>query len=166
MPPYAAAVLAAGLLLTARAGAETKVGDTFPALGGAGLVAADLPDTSGRVLLVDFWASWCAPCKASFPFYSKLSTELAPSGLVVIGISVDQNPADYQGFVRKLGPTFRVALDAGQKLVGAVEVPTMPTSYLVDRTGRVRYVHPGFHGAETERLVRTEVQELLSEKSP
>jgi len=142
--------------------AEVKAGDIFPVLGATGLEGA-VPETRGKVVLVDFWASWCAPCKASFPIYAKIDADYRARGLVVFAVSVDEKDSAYQSFVKKLAPPFAVARDGGQKLVREVSVPTMPTSYLIDRTGRVRFVHPGFHGAETEAEVRKEIATLLAE---
>lgn len=152
-------------LVAGDAQASTGVGDLFPSLGAAGLIGGTPPVTEGKVAIVDFWASWCAPCKASFHAYDRLNSEFASAGLVIVAVSVDQDKESYLSFARRLNPAFYVALDSAQRLVGAVSVPTMPTSYLLDRTGRVRYVHAGFHGAETEREIRSEVVKLLSENA-
>jgi thiol-disulfide isomerase/thioredoxin len=152
------------LLVAEPADASIHVGDIFPSLTPARLVGATAPQTSGKVVLVDFWASWCAPCKASFPAYSRLNSEFASKGLVVVAVGVDQDAKSYASFVRKLNPSFFVALDSEQSLVREVQVPTMPTSYLMDRAGRVRFVHPGFHGAETEQELSKEIESLLSER--
>jgi thiol-disulfide isomerase/thioredoxin len=159
-----AAVVSLATAVSARA--DVRVGDAFPPLAAAGLVGGEAPATAGKVLLVDFWASWCAPCKLSFPAYGRLNSEFAARGLVIVAVSVDQDRADYEAFVRKLSPSFFVAMDQGQKLVSTVGVPTMPTSYLVDEKGRVRFVHAGFRGVETEQALRSEIGALLSEKAP
>ena len=153
-------------IVAGEANASTGVGDTFPSLSGAGLIGGTLPVTVGKVVIVDFWASWCAPCKASFPAYGRLNSEFRSAGLVIVAISVDLDKESYLSFASRYNPNFYVALDPAQRLVGAVSVPTMPTSYLLDRTGRVRYVHAGFHGAGTEQEIRSELVNLLSEKSP
>jgi thiol-disulfide isomerase/thioredoxin len=140
-------------------------GNAFPSLASSGLVG-NLPDTSGKVVLVDFWASWCAPCKASFPAYSRLQAAYAGRGLTVVAVSVDDSPEAYAAFVAKLKPAFVTVHDAGHKLVSVVQVPTMPTSYLVDRAGKVRFVHAAFHGDQTERELRGEIETLLGEKAP
>jgi thiol-disulfide isomerase/thioredoxin len=152
--------------LAARLPAQLAPGGAFPAIATAGLAGGALPDTSGKVLLVDFWASWCAPCKASFPVYSRLQSDYAGRGLEVVAVSVDDSAAAYAAFVAKLKPSFVTVHDAGHKLVSVVQVPTMPTSYLVDRAGKVRYMHAGFHGDQTERELRKEIDELLGEKAP
>ena len=161
-----ALVLAALALTVASVRAETKVGDVFPALDSSSLVAlggSEIPATAGKVVLVDFWASWCAPCKASFPMMSRLHQAFAPRGLVVAAIGVDEKPAAAAAFARKLAPPFSTFHDRDQKLVKQVIVPTMPTSYLLGRDGRVRFVHSGFHGDVTERELRKQIESLLAE---
>lgn len=151
------------LLVIPIARADIKVGDTFPALADADLVnlaGGDIPSLAGKVTLVDFWASWCAPCKASFPAMAKLYHEDSGRGLQIVAISIDEKPAAATAFWKKMSPPFVALHDHTQKLVQEVVVPTMPTSYLVDRTGHVRYVHAGFHGDLAE--VQKEIDALLA----
>ena len=156
-------ILAAALgLISAAVFADVKAGDPFPSLVTAGL-DGQLPATDGQVLLVDFWASWCAPCKASFPAYSKLQAEFAPRGLVIVAVSIDESPTAYARFVKNLHPPFVTVHDKTQQLVRQVNVPTMPTCYLVGHDGKVRFVHQGFHGEESERELRKEIDTLLAE---
>ncbi len=150
--------------LTAQLHAQIGLGNSFPSLAEAGLSGGSLPETAGRVVIVDFWASWCAPCKASFPAYSRLQTAFAARGLTVVAIGVDDSPSAFEAFVAKLRPTLATLHDSRQKFLRLVQVPTMPTSYLVDRGGRVRFMHPGFHGDQTEREIRGEIEALLDEK--
>jgi thiol-disulfide isomerase/thioredoxin len=148
----------------ALAEAEIKVGDPFPALADAGL-AGTLPGTAGQVVLVDFWASWCAPCKASFPAMAKLHSDFSGRGLAIVAVSVDDKESAYAAFVKKLAPPFAVVHDRTHAFVQQVSVPTMPTSYLVDREGKVRFVHAGYHGEETDRQIRREIESLLPGKT-
>ena len=152
------------LICLTLARAELQVGDPLPVLAGLATAGVDVPATSGQVVLLDFWASWCAPCKASFPTLAKIHTDLAPRGLVIVAVSIDEKPAAAAAFVKKLAPPFAAVHDREQKLVQQVVVPTMPTSYLVDRTGKVRFVHEGFHGDATDRQLRREIALLLAEK--
>jgi len=117
------------------------------------------------VVLVDFWATWCAPCKASFPAYSELQRELAGRGFVLLAVSVDKTRGPYEEFLKRFAPAFPTVRDGAQKLVAEVQVPAMPTSYLIDRKGVLRSVHSGFHGADTVRSLREEIVRLLEEKS-
>ncbi len=158
--------LAAGVHAIAGAGiarAAVALGAVFPPLTAGGLAGGVLPATAGKIVLVDFWASWCAPCQASFPAYSRLYAEYAARGLVIVAVSVDENPAAYAAFVRRFHPPFAALNDRGQQLVREVDVPAMPTCYLVGRDGRVRAVHTGFHGADTEHALRREIDALLAE---
>ena len=153
------------VLLASSGAAQVKPGDAFPSLAAADLEGS-VPATAGRVVLVDFWASWCSPCKASFPVYGRLQADYGSRGLVILAVSVDQSPSAAAAFVRKLSPVFPTAVDRGQRLVRAVQVPTMPSSYLVGRDGRVRFVHAGFYGQRTESELRREIDLLLRDPAP
>jgi len=163
--------LLAGALILAFAvalRADLKVGDEFPALADAGVVnlaGGDLPVTASQVVLVDFWASWCAPCKASFPAMAKIHADFAPRGLVIAAVSIDEKPAAAVAFWKRMAPPFATLHDRTQALVKQVVVPTMPTSYLLGRDGRVRFIHEGFHGDATDKAVRREIETLLAEKN-
>ena len=156
-------LLALGIFIPTSGHAEIKPGDSFPTLDSTLLTGGPVPATSGKVTLVDFWASWCAPCKESFPSYAQLQTDYASRGLVIVAVSVDQNAAAFDAFVKKMAPAFATLRDKNQQLVREVKVPAMPTCYLLGRDGRVRFVHQGFHGAGTEHDIRQEIDLLLTE---
>ena len=160
--------LAAGLFALAAvppAGAADTLapGQPFPSLASVPL-EGELPDLAGaRVLIVDFWASWCAPCKASFPVYDELQKEFGAKGVRIIAVNVDKNARHMAAFLEKQPVSFAVVRDAEMKLVSQARVPTMPTSFVVDAKGVVRFVHSGFHGKETLRQYRDEIAQLLGE---
>ena len=155
-------LLALALALLSVARAELKVGDAFPSLAAAQLVG-DTPDLAGKVAVVDFFASWCGPCKVSLPVYAKLYTDYAAKGVVIVAVGIDDTAAKHDAFVKKLALPFPTPNDRAKKLVSIVEVPTMPTSYVLGRDGRVRFVHVGFHGAESARALRQQLDALLAE---
>ena len=157
------ALTAAALLAAVPMHGQLAPGGRLPELARFGLSGDAVPQTAGRVVLLDFWASWCAPCKASFPAYAELQARYAAKGLVVIAVSVDEDPAAYAAFVARHKPGFAVMNDRAHALVAAVQVPTMPTCFLVDRSGAVRFVHAGFHGGESERELRAQIEALLAE---
>ena len=115
--------------------------------------------------LVDFWASCCAPGKDLFAVDAHLNAESKARGVVVLAISVDQNQDAYRSFVKRMNPAFPTVCDKDQQFVREVNIPVMPTCYLIGRDGRVRFVHHGFHGEATEREIRRELDALLAESS-
>jgi thiol-disulfide isomerase/thioredoxin len=145
--------------------AEFKQGDPLPDLNAYKLQGA-VPETlKGKVILLDFWASWCGPCKKSFPAMQELHKQYAEKGLVIIAVSVDEKPDAMQRFVEAANVSFVTVRDASQKLVAAADVATMPTSFLVDRTGKIRYIHRGFAGDETVKAYKEQVELLLKESA-
>jgi thiol-disulfide isomerase/thioredoxin len=140
---------------------SVKAGDSFPDLAGFKL-EGKLPEaTKGKVVLVDFWASWCEPCKQSFPVMEELHKRYADRGLVIIAINVDENRPDMEAFLKKNAATFIVLRDANQKLVERTGIATMPSSFLLDRDGKVRFAHTGFRGEETRKKYEEEIEALL-----
>lgn len=149
------------LFACAAASAEpAKVGQPMPKLSTL-LPGAKLPATAGKVVLIDFWASWCGPCKASFPAFNRLHATYAPKGLVILAIGVDDDVAKHDAFAAKMGAKFPVVHDSTHKAAAFFAPPTMPTSYLIDRKGVIRHIHNGFKGAKTEAQYATEIESLL-----
>lgn len=139
-----------------------NVGETPPATAGADLRSGepvDLAALRGRVVLVDFWASWCAPCLKSLPLYAGLRDEFARDDFEVIAINVDEEAADAQAFLQRVDVQFPIVHDDGS-LASAWSPPGMPTSFLIDRQGLVHSRHIGFKPGDIEAL-RSEVRTLV-----
>ncbi|HEV2695734.1 MAG TPA: TlpA disulfide reductase family protein [Verrucomicrobiae bacterium] len=139
--------------------AALKVGDTLPDLSSYSL-EGKLPDTKGKIVVVDFWASWCLPCAESFPVMDELQKKYGDR-LVVIAVNVDEKASNMDKFLQKHAVTFHVVRDAGQKLVATVSPETMPTSFILDGDGKVRFLHKGFHGEATRKEYISEIESLL-----
>lgn len=123
----------------------------LPRIGAAeGTPRVGLGDARGKVTVVDFWATWCAPCRQSFPAYEKLVKER--SDVAFVAVSVDEEPGGIPAFVEETQVTFPVAWDEGQAVSQGYAPPTMPTSYVIDKNGIVRFVHAGFRAGDEAEL--------------
>ncbi|SET27381.1 Peroxiredoxin [Nitrosomonas marina] len=115
----------------------------------------------GEVVYLDFWASWCPPCVESFPFLNQLHHEFSEQGLRIIGVNLDEKMADANVFLGKYGADFAIAADPTRQCAKNFDVIAMPSSYLIDREGIVRYIHRGFRSGETDKI-RKIVEQLLN----
>lgn len=126
-------------------------------------MALDLSAYRGKVVYLDFWASWCGPCRLSFPFMNQLHYSGPQNNLVVIAVNLDHDSAAAQRFLRDNPANFTVLYDPAGKTASKFKVADMPTSILIGKDGRVRYVHKGFF-EKNEPLYRQHIAELLHEK--
>jgi thiol-disulfide isomerase/thioredoxin len=159
-----AGALALGVMATTTLAADKgiKAGDSFPELTSFPLEGR-LPDNlKGKVVLVDFWASWCGPCKDSFPVMEELQTRFGNKGLVVLAVNLDDDSATMNDFLKKHPVTFTVVRDAKKKLVSTVNIRSMPSSFVLSPDGKVASVHKGFHGQETRAQYFKEIEELIA----
>ncbi len=124
----------------------------------------DLTAYRGKVVYVDFWASWCAPCKQSFPWLDILARAYAPQDFVVIGVNVDKDRDLAERFLNATPADFRIVYDPKGELATAYKVAGMPTGVLIDRTGRIRFQHAGFSEKQKE-LYEQQLHMLLAEKT-
>lgn len=106
----------------------------------------------GKVVIVDFWASWCAPCKEEMPVLESLYKRFGDKGLVVLGVSVDNDRKNAKSFIDGLKVSFPVVHDADKAIAGKFKPPRMPTSYVIDKAGKVRFVHAGFRKDDAKEL--------------
>lgn len=116
----------------------------------------------GKVLLVDFWATWCPPCKKSMPFLNSLRNEYLKKGFEVVAINVDENTEEAQRFLKAHPVDYVTAFDSSGECPRVFEVKAMPSSYLVDRQGKVRAIHLGYRDEDREGI-RKQVDALSGE---
>src|SRR6185295_5143293 len=104
---------------------------------------------------------WCGPCKSSFPAMQELTNKFEGQGLTIIAVSVDEKRENMQQFLKSAKVSFTIVRDTGHKLVAAAEIHAMPTSFLIDRSGKVRFIHAGFDRDKTPRQYMKEIEQLL-----
>ena len=132
----------------------------LPALAGGARVT--LKELAGRVVVVDFWASWCEPCKLELPELEKLARHYASRGVVFVGINIDEHRENGARLADALGLDFPLASDPRQLTVQNYDPPKMPSSFVIDDKGVVRFVNAGFAGARDVATLRREIDQLLS----
>ncbi|SRR6266540_838035 len=158
-------LLAAALFLAAprldASDAELKVGDVFPDLSGFALEGELPAGLKGKIVVVDFWASWCGPCRRTFPLMEELHHRFSKQGLLILAINEDKSRPAMEEFLRLYPVTFSVVRDAKKKLAAAVNVPSLPTSYVVNRDGKVHSIQTGEQIIQNRKAFIKEVERLL-----
>ena len=120
-----------------------------------------LSDLRGKVVYVDFWASWCAPCRQSFPWMKQLSEQYGDKGLVVLAINLDKKREAVHAFLEEFPVKFDVAFDPEGSTAEAFHVQAMPSSFIVGRNGEIVHAHAGFDPAKTKDI-EDQIKEALS----
>lgn len=124
---------------------------------------SDLIAYQGTVVYLDFWASWCGPCKQSFPWMQLMQDTYDRQGFKVVAVNLDRQRADAAKFIERFRPTFEVRFDPNGKLGQVYHVKAMPSSVLIDRHGMIRFTHEGFRPIDAAAY-EAQVRELLAEK--
>lgn len=147
---FRAVALSAALVGSAWA---LEPGQTAPTLDLPGSTApVSLTQLRGKVVFVDFWASWCGPCKQSFPWMNEMQAKYGAKGLQIVGVNLDTKRADADKFLAEVPANFRVAFDAQGDTPKRYQIKGMPSSVLVGPDGRVIQVHTGFRAEERKQL--------------
>lgn len=115
---------------------------------------------SGKVVYVDFWASWCLPCRTSFPLLNQLQQKLKDQNFEVVAINLDEDKANAEKFLKDIPVTFTVLRDANGEWADKYVVESMPTSFIVDKQGVIRNIHHGFVSDDIKGLEQKIVQLL------
>ena len=148
-------------------GVAVDVGSTVPSVSMPRMddsgKSISLSSYRGKVVYVDFWASWCVPCRISMPALDRLAKENAAKGFEVVGVNKDVRADDAERFLKRVPVSFTLVGDSSDNDAKAYNVKTMPSGYLVDRKGVVRHIHGGFTRS-TADLLAGEVEKLLAEK--
>jgi peroxiredoxin len=162
MPHLIVTSVLALLSMAARAGVQADAAApdfTLPTLAGKPL---RLGEQRGHVVLVNFWASWCGPCKLEMPQLNRLHDSYRPSGLVLLGINVDDDPKRAAEAATRMGIKFPVLLDSDKAVVRRWDLGSMPATVLVDRDGRVRALHRGWRDG-LDLTYEKQIRELIKE---
>jgi peroxiredoxin len=166
---FNALAIAVALLLTLLAGSPARAlgeGDEAkdfeaPLLGHDTVVA--LSDHRGKVVYLDFWASWCDPCTKAIPAIEKLRKEFSKDDFQVLAVNVDKSEKKAKKFLKKNPIGYPSVADPKGKLPRVFGLETMPTSYLIDRDGVIRYVHRGFRKGDVGEI-REQIAKLIARK--
>jgi thiol-disulfide isomerase/thioredoxin len=122
-----------------------------------------LSQFAGKVVYLDFWASWCAPCRTSFPLLNQLHEKLKAQGFEVVAINLDEDKTKAEQFLKEIPVSFTVLADAKGEWADKFVVESMPTSFIIDKQGVVQNIHHGFTAGDITELEK-KITELLAKK--
>lgn len=141
-----------------------SVGDNVPSFKADrldGSKTIDINELKGKVVFVDFWASWCPPCLKSLPEFENLQTSFAHrDDVVVLAINLDEDPNSASKFVQKLDVTYEILADSTGQIPSAFGVQAMPSSYIIDKSGVIQYVHKGYKSGDVDKI-KARIEQLL-----
>ncbi len=123
----------------------------------------ELKQFAGKVVYLDFWASWCAPCKTSFPLLNKLHQKLKAQGFEVVAVNLDEDKVNGEKFLQEIPVDFTVLHDAKGEWADKYVIESMPTSFILDKNGVVQKIHHGFTSDDMKEL-EAKITELLAKK--
>jgi peroxiredoxin len=147
-------IFAGILLVSSGAYAQVKKGDQAADFEQKTLSGAPLKLSSlrGKVVLLDFWASWCEPCKKELPLLARMAPRLRARGIEIVAVNIDDNSKNAEQFLREHDLKLTVVTDTDKRIVGKYEPPKMPSSFVLDRAGVVRSVNDGFQPGDEGKL--------------
>lgn len=157
-------VLTALLAAPASQAAMPKIGTAAPdfALKSSSGKNLKLSEHRGEVVMVNFWATWCGPCRQELPLLNRLHEQYRKAGFTLLGVNIDDRPDVAQTMAKKLGITFPVLFDTEKRVSRLYDVNAMPSTVLIDRDGKVRYIHLGYR-AGYETSYESQIRELLKQ---
>jgi peroxiredoxin len=139
--------------------AEEAPDFTLPTNSGENLRLSEL---RGNVVMLNFWASWCGPCRQEMPLLDAMSQRYSAAGFVLLGIDVEEDNTDAKKIVKNLKITYPILFDAENKVSKLYSVDTMPTTVMVDKKGKIRFINHGYKPGD-ENKYRDQIRELIKE---
>ena len=160
------AMLFALITMVSTSSVALEVGERAPFVYVDGLYTGIIDNMSpqfiGKPVYVDFWASWCAPCRISLPWLNDLQTRFKSAGLQVIAINTDEDKADGHDFLKSFQPNYLLGWDGENgAMINAFEPKGMPTSYLIGADGTIKYIHSGFKESDKEEIISA-IEQVLA----
>jgi peroxiredoxin len=156
----ASPLIAAIVLLAIATGASAVAPDfTLPARDGGNVSLSEL---KGQVVMINFWATWCGPCRQEMPLLQQIQARYEPLGFTLVGINVEPDSAAAQAWLSQVPVSFPILFDRQNKVAASFGVEGMPSTVFIDRAGNVRYVHRGYRPGDEAKyadMVRSLVKE-------
>ncbi len=121
-----------------------------------------LSEHRGQVVMINFWASWCGPCRQEMPLLDELQQRYSPAGFTVLGVNVEQDSSQAQRLLKQMDISFPILFDSDSVVSKLYDVSAMPVTVMVDRDGNMRYLHKGFKPSY-EASYRQQIKELIRE---
>lgn len=121
-----------------------------------------LAEQRGQVVMLNFWASWCGPCRQEMPLLDNISKKYGKMGFVLYGINVDQDTAEAKNVLQKINVNYSILFDPESKLSDLYKVDAMPTSVFIDKKGQIRHIQKGYSAGDEEKYIK-KIKELISE---
>ncbi len=153
--------LATVLLLSVFAHAASTPAPDFTLKSSTG-VNVRLAEQHGQVVMLNFWASWCGPCRQEMPLLDGIAKKYGKMGFVLYGINVEQDNTDAKKMLKELGVVFPILFDTESKLSSLYSVEAMPTSVMIDKKGQIRYIDKGYKTGDEDKY-RAQIMELIRE---
>ena len=163
---FRTAVLATALLATAWPAAAADGAVPAPQFSLASRAGGEvsLADLRGQVVMINFWASWCGPCRQEFPALDQIYAKYKPMGFTLVAINVESEKADAEKFLSATPASFPILFDPDNTVSGKYGVSAMPTTVLVDRQGRVRWQHRAYKPGDEAKYIE-QIRAALREKA-
>ncbi len=121
-----------------------------------------LAEQRGQVVMLNFWASWCGPCRQEMPLLDGISKKYGKMGFVLYGVNVEEDNTAAKKMLKDLGMSFPILFDTESKLSGLYNVEAMPTSVIIDKKGNIRYIDRGYKAGD-ENKYKEQIMELIRE---